>query len=116
MTGEGGDSGSGIAASTTFAMWNYHLGGAGSGGDLNVQGGNGRGRIRGVPTNGLGGQGGSSFFGAGGAGGYAQNESTDGANAVSPGAGGGGAGNDSTTANADGGDGANGLIRVTVYY
>ncbi len=94
------------------------IGGVGSGGDINVQGGTG-GRGIGVgpdnsPNEASGGHGGSSFFGAGAP---CVPLYDNGVDAVTPGSGGSG----SATANGSGGtrsggDGADGLVIVTEYF
>lgn len=114
LSGEGGDPGSGQTASSSNAYYNAVSGGDGTGGDVIIGGQRGGPRSRGNFAQYYGGNGGGSFFGqgAGGAGG----SNSAGLDGLRYGCGGGGGANDGTTSNYAGGDGAQGVIRITVYY
>jgi hypothetical protein len=114
LTADGGNAGGGHTASASNAYYNQVAGGDGSGGDIVVGGQKGGARSRGNFVQYYGGYGGGSFFGQGGGGNGGTNAT--GTAGTRYGCGGGGGGVDSTTTNYAGGDGYQGVIRITEYY
>ena len=116
LSANGGLAGAGMAAAASNTYYQGALGGGASGGDINVVGGTGGGRIRGDFALYVGGTGGDSMFGSGPVGGQASNTANNGVAAANYGAGGSGAAVEDSTADRAGGAGYQGVIRITVYY
>jgi len=114
LTATSGNGGGGITASASNAYYNQATGGDGIGGDVGIGGQRGGARSRGTFVQYYGGYGGGSFFGQGGGGNAGTNAS--GGNGTNYGCGGGGGANDATTSNYAGGNGYQGVIRITEYY
>lgn len=114
LTGSGGKGGLGILGAASNAYYQGADGGNGSGGDIVSGGQRGGPRTRGNFAQYFGGAGGDSFFGQGSGGAGGANSA--GEVAIRYGCGGGGGASDNTTSNYAGGDGFQGVIRVTVYY
>ncbi len=116
VTGEGGVSGQGLTAASGYALYTERSGGEASGTGVTVIAGlRGGARQRGAWAQVIGGYGGCSpLFGQGG-GGEGGNVS-NGFAGTTYGAGGGGAAVDGVSTNYAGGDGYQGVIRITEYY
>jgi hypothetical protein len=114
LTATSGNGGNGLTASASNAYYNQSTGGDGTGGDVGIGGQRGGARSRGNFAQYYGGYGGGSVFGQGGGGNAGTNSS--GGNGTNYGGGGGGGANDGTTSNYAGGNGFQGVIRITEYY
>lgn len=102
--GTGGQPGNG--------SFNQETGGVATGGDLNIRGGHGAGRVSGTCTGT--GQGGDSMYGTGAP--IRPQAGLLGSNCSAAGYGGGGAGGARTSSNVDGGDGTAGIVIVYEFY
>lgn len=113
-TGATGGNASTSAANTTHrTVLNTGVPGVGSGGDLNLRGGPGDdAHVTGGGSLASVGKGGASFFGPG----PSQNLESAGTAAVNPGAGGGGMRNNDSASQRTGGNGADGIVIVELYY
>ena len=114
LTADGGLAGGGLVGTNGNAYYNQIEGGDGSGGDIVIGGQKGGARSRGTFGQYYGGYGGGSLFGQGGGGDGGNNAA--GSAGTRYGCGGGGGAGDTTTTNYAGGNGFQGLIRITVYY
>jgi hypothetical protein len=116
LTADGGALGSGNTAASTNSYYPPSGANFPSGGDINIGGGLGGPRSRGNFASYAGGNGGSSYFGAGSRTTSVANSALAGGNASEYGGGGSGAAVEDVTTNDAGGDGYQGLIRITEYY
>jgi hypothetical protein len=116
LTGNGGVGGSGINAAATLTFFATSPGGSGSGGDIVVSGYLGGPRNRGDFSAMIGGFGGGSVLGNAPRGESATTGAVAGTAATQYGAGGSGAASCQSSSNAAGGNGYQGVIRITEYY
>ena len=116
LTANGGNEGAGQIAAASNTYYQGSPGAGASGGDINISGGNGGGRGRGDFAQYVGGSGGSSVLGKGAFGLNSANTATNGSAATEYGGGGAGASVEDSTADRAGGDGYQGVIRITEYY
>lgn len=108
LSATGGTRGNGARFSSGAAFANGGLGGIGSGGDLNLRGGDGE-FASGSNQQYAGGHGGASYFGGGGRSGVDSN----GVSGKAPGS---GAGGRFSSGNQTGTDGAAGIVKITEYF
>lgn len=111
LSSTGGAEGATVTSTTVGVNVAGGAGGIGSGGDLSIAGRPGGRGIIFSTNNGIGGDGGSSYFGGGGAG---AGSNSAGSNGVAYGSGGGG-GHASTATDRLGGDGAAGVVYIVEY-